>query len=248
MSTPFYPQDPNDPAETEDWSGPIVRESESDEPGSVAATHTTAYRGGMGDPAFGFLLATAISIGLTPLLPGSADLRYTLAWGVLAGVGVLSWLLGNTERIGQEQPENIFWGLGMGILVSAPFLLFFFDTFGSTARMIFPGMTAGTLLAYLVFVMPLAETLFFRGLLQQQLEFWIVGPLAAVWSSVLIFPVMWSELLEAPAVAVFIAVVILASNIMYSYVRERNGLAAAWIAQIVANLALFFLPFIASGG
>jgi hypothetical protein len=29
----------------------------------------------------------------------------------------------------------------------------------------------------------------------------------------------------------------------YSYVRQRNGLAAAWAAQIVVNLLVMFLPF-----
>src|SRR5215510_14631788 len=58
-----------------------------------------AYRGATSDPVFGNLIAIALSVGLTPLLPASADLRYTLAWGVLAGFGVLAWLLGNSARI-----------------------------------------------------------------------------------------------------------------------------------------------------
>ena len=127
------------------------------------------YRGSTNDPAFGFLLALAMCIGLIPLINnGNADLRYTIAWGVLAGVGVLSWLLGSLERIEQEVPENLGWGIGFGILVGAPFLLFGGSILQTAVRDIFPDYSAGTVLAYLVFVMPLAETLFFRGLLQQQ--------------------------------------------------------------------------------
>jgi hypothetical protein len=33
-------------------------------------------------------------------------------------------------------------------------------------------------------------------------------------------------------------------NLIYSYVRQRNGLAAAWICQIVANIVLLFLPLL----
>jgi hypothetical protein len=29
---------------------------------------------------------------------------------------------------------------------------------------------------------------------------------------------------------------------IYSYVRQRNGLAAAWLCQIVVNVVVLFLP------
>ncbi|MDQ7035845.1 MAG: hypothetical protein Q9P01_13725 [Anaerolineae bacterium] len=156
------------------------------------------YRSGNADPAFGFLLAIAVSIGLIPILPNNADLRYTLAWGALALVGVLSWLLGNADRIGQEKPDNILWGAGLGVMVSVPFVLFFSGIFGTAARLMFPALGKGTVLAYLMFVMPLAETLFFRGLLQRRLDFWIVGALSGLWSVILFFPVMWGEVQENP--------------------------------------------------
>lgn len=204
-----------------------------------------AYRGSTSDPLFGFLLAIAVSIGLTPILPASADLRYSLAWGALAAVGVLSWLLGsNMERIEQESVDNVVWGVSFGALFSLPFLLFFAGTFHNASRLLFPQMSAGTLLAFLVFVMPLGETLFFRGLLQRNTPFYITGGLAGLWSIILFFPVMWGEILSVPAVAFFIAVALFAMNLLYSYVRERNSLAAAWLCQICVNLVLFFLPHI----
>ncbi|MCU0511405.1 MAG: hypothetical protein MUE40_02430 [Anaerolineae bacterium] len=202
------------------------------------------YRGGTGDPAFGFLLALALSIGLTPMLPDNADLRYTLAWGALAAVGVLGWLLGSAERIEREEPENLLWGAGFGLLAGILFLLFGGDVLENAARLIFPGMTVGTLLALLVFVMPLAETLFFRGILQQHFEFYIVGLLAGLWNIILFFPVMWADLLRAPAVAIIISVALLTMNLLYSYIKERNGLAAAWVCQIVGLLVTVFIPFL----
>jgi len=204
----------------------------------------TLYRGGTGDPAFGFLLALALSVGLTPMLPQNADLRYTLAWGALAGVSIAGWLLGNADRIRQEEPEDVAWGIGFGLLAGTLFLLFGNDVLRSAAHLIFPNMQAGTLLAYLIFVAPLAETLFFRGLLQRMLDFWVVGLLAGVWNIILFFPVMWADVLKGPAVALVIAISFITMNLLYSYVRERNGLAAAWLCQIVGLLMTVFIPFL----
>ncbi len=226
---------------------PPLRPLETEHLPEETAPETT-YRGSGGDPIFGFLLALAVSIGLIPTLPGNADLRYTLAWGALAGVGVIAWLLGNAERIGQETPDNLAWGVGFGLMVSIPFALFFSGTFAAAAQLMFPGFGAGVVLAYLVFVMPVAETLFFRGLLQRQLDFYVVGGLGGLWSVLLFFPVMWGEILEAPIVGIFLAIALFSMSLMYSYVQDRNGLAASWIAQIVANFLLFFLPLLLGAG
>ena len=203
-------------------------------------------RGATSDPFFGFLLAIALSIGLIPLLPDHADLRYTLAWGTLAGISILAWLLGSTERISQERPENIAWGIIYGLMLGIPLLLFLRPILVPLSRQVFPEMSAGGLLAYLIFVMPIAETLFFRGLLQSQLVFWVIGLLAALWNMMLFFPVMWQSVLQFPAVAAVIAIVLLMMNMIYVYVRERNGLAAAWICQIVTNLIILYIPFLSA--
>ncbi|MDE2819353.1 MAG: CPBP family glutamic-type intramembrane protease [Chloroflexota bacterium] len=191
------------------------------------------------------MIAAALSVGLSPLLPDNADLRYTLAWGALSGVSVLSWLLGSMERIGHERPENIGWGLLYGLLLGIPFMVFLRQPFlePATAQM-FPGMTAGSLLAFLVFVMPISETLFFRGLLQKQLPFWVVGVLATLWNIVLFFPVMWQTVIRLHAVTAVIVIILLLMNMVFVYVRERNGLAAAWVCQIVANLVILYVPFL----
>src|SRR5690606_35403720 len=157
---------------------------------------------------------------------------------------VLAWLLGNMQRIQQDKPENLLWGIAFGIMVSVPFVIFFLSTFRGAARFIFPNFGAGTVLAYLVFVMPLAETLFFRGLMQRRLEFWIVGFLGGLWSVILFFPVMWGEIIQYVPVAIFLAIALFALNMTYSYVQERNGLAAAWLCQITASLILLFVPYL----
>ena len=52
------------------------------------------------------------------------------------------------------------------------------------------------------------------------------------------------EVTKFPAVAVIIGTALVMMNMIYAYVRQRNGLAAAWICQIVVNLILLFLPFV----
>jgi membrane protease YdiL (CAAX protease family) len=104
-------------------------------------------------------------------------------------------------------------------------------------------MPPGAVLAYLVFVMPLSETLFFRGLMQQSRTVWVVGGLSSLWSILLFVPMM--DISRFPMVAVIISVVLVVVNLVYSYVYQRSGLAAAWVCQIVVNLVLLFLPYFA---
>ena len=199
------------------------------------------YRGG--DLLLGYVIAIAVSIGFVPLLPDNVEFRYTLTWGILAGVSVLSWLLGSMERIGQERPDDLGWGVLYAVMLGIPFLVFLSQPLLSpVVDQFFPGMSPGSLLAFLVFVMPIAETLFFRGLVQDQLPFWIVGLLATFWNVILFMPVLGTSATEFMAVTFVIVILLLMMNLLYTYVRMRKGLAAAWICQIVANLIILYLP------
>lgn len=197
------------------------------------------YRGAAGDPLFGLLIAGAVSLGLAPTInSGGHDMRYTVVWGLLALFGVLSWLLGSGPRIEQDTPDNLAWGVAFGLILSIPLLAFGAGAMSETARLLFREMREGTLLAYLVFVMPVGETLFFRGVLQQNHRFWEVALYCTIFQFVLFFPLM--NVRYYPLV---VGVVMLMANTMYSYVRDRNGLAAAWLCQITVNLGLIFFPF-----
>lgn len=223
-----------------EFSPPIDDENEDD--GAIE------YRVTGSDPIFGYLIAMALCIGLTPLMPGNADLRLVLSWGVLAFFGVLAWLLGSTTRIDEEQPENLAWGIIFGLIVAAPLFLIGGDTLTTTAGLIFQTgigdtiqiLPRGVILALLVFVMPLGETLFFRGILQINRPFAVVGLLATVWSAALFLPAL--DVGRFPAVAILVGTALLMMNLIYSYVRQRNGLAAAWLCQIVVNMVLLFIP------
>ncbi len=208
------------------------------------------YRGTGSDPMFGYLIALALSFGLLPLIPDNADMRYTLTWGLLALMGVLAWLFGTTTRIGREKVEDVVWGAVLGLLISAPLLLVGGEVLTRTVHLMFQTgsgdavrtLPPGAALAYLLFVMPLAETLFFRGYMQQNRSVWLVGILGGVWSLFLFAPML--EIGAYPLVAVIIAILLVVINLIYSYVRERNGLAAAWVCQIVINFVLLFLAYL----
>jgi len=199
-----------------------------------------SLRGRSSDPAFGLVLGFAVSIGLAPL--GDPTLRYTLSWGVLAAFAVLSWLLGSLEPIGEEKPDTLVWGGGFGLLIGVPLMLFGGGTLTATVQRAFGMMTPGEMLAYILFVMPIAESLFFRGLLHGSRPFWMVALIASGWSIALYLPLL--DVGNYPLVAMVICVMLVMLNVMYGYVRNRNGLAAAWICQIVANLLVLFLPFV----
>lgn len=222
----YDPQEPDYIEETE----PHEDETAPEEP---------AYQGSASDPLFGLLLAGAVSVGLIPLVDTDADLRYTVAWGALALFAVAAWLLGTFPRIQRERPENLAWGLAFGLILGIPLLAFGSGVLDDITELMFPSMRPGTVLAYLIFVMPLGETLFFRGLMQQYRSFWEVGILATVWALILVFP-----LINSGPYPLIMAIILLMSNLLYGYVSGRNGLAAAWLSQITVNLLILFFPFI----
>lgn len=203
------------------------------------AEPTLEKRDTSGDAWFGLALAVAVSLGLAPLTGTDPDLRYTVTWGLLAGFGILAWLLGDFPRIEQEVPEDLAWGVALALILGIPLLAFSGNTLNDITGLMFHDLKPGTVLAYVVFVMPLAETLFFRGLLQQTVPFWQAALTATVWHLLLFFP-----LVNAGPFPLIVAIIMLMLNMMYGYVRTRNGLAAAWLCQITANLLLLFFPFI----
>jgi hypothetical protein len=222
---------------------------EEDEEGIAEPVRVT-YRATGSDPTFGFLVALALSVGLTPLIPANADLRYIIVWTVLGIFGVLAWLLGDTDRIEKEALENLIWGVVFGVILGAPLLFAGGDTLSTTVQLIFRtgidgeirNLPYGAVLAILVFAMPTAETLFFRGLMQHRRPFWLVGILSSVWSILLFFPMI--EVMRFPAIAFIIGTALTMMNLMYSYVRQRNGLAATWLCQITVNITLLFIPYL----
>jgi hypothetical protein len=220
-------------AEDEEWESPFAARQRRE---------PNARRSVTSDPVFGYLIALALCIGLMPVIPNDPALRYTVLWAVIAGFGVLAWLLGSSARVGTDTLENVSWGVIFALIIGVPFLIFGGSLLRQMAHLLFAGMTTGETLAYLIFVIPLAETLFFRGVLQESRPFWLVGLLSSLWSGLVFFPML--DIRRYPAVAVIIGTALVVMNMIYSYVRQRNGLAAAWLCQLTVNLLLLFLPLL----
>ncbi len=238
LGTPASPSQPMPPR-----AQALAEPAADDESDADAFDDSPRYRGASNDTTFGYLLALALAVGLSPLIgAGQAELRYTVAWSTLATFGVLAWLFGSSARVGQEKPENVLWGVSFGLILGVPLLAFGGSILSAAVDLLFGMMSVGTLLAYLIFVVPLSETLFFRGVMQEDRPFWMIGLMGALWSVVLFAPHL--DLLRFPFVTVVICAVLTMMNMTYSYVRQRNGLAAAWVCQVVVNVVLVFVPFI----
>ena len=78
--------------------------------------------------------------------------------------------------------------------------------------------------------------------MQQNRPFALVGILSSVWSMILFVPML--NVGTYPLIAVIICIILVMINLSYSYVRDRNGLAAAWVCQIVISFVLLFLPYL----
>ncbi|HML21231.1 MAG TPA: hypothetical protein PKD09_06270 [Aggregatilinea sp.] len=199
------------------------------------------------DPVFGYVMAMALSVGLTPI---DGDTRYILLWAFLALMGGTAFVLGSGTRKATD-PGDLIWGLALGGLSGGALMLVGGDTLAVTSERLFGASRQdNTLLITWVaqatlFVMPLAETLFFRGAMQRVHSFLTVSLLASLWSVLLFFPEL--DLGGSPAVAVVYGAVLVLLNFLYGYVNFRHGLAASLICQVTAGSLLLLAPMILTG-
>jgi hypothetical protein len=195
------------------------------------------------DPIFAYLLIISLAIGLAPL---DAMLRYAILWTLMSVLGAIAYLLGGVKSIREASLDDLVWGISFGFLSSFPFLLVFGPALGTITERMFdvedtPAIVMDTWVFMAVaFVIPLSESLFFRGGLQTVRSLPLTTLLATFWSAVLFFPHM--ELAGRETIGVIMLIVFSLLNFMYSYVRFRNGLAAAWLSQVVSYTLLWYFP------
>lgn len=195
------------------------------------------------DPIVGYLLAMALAVGL---LPVQANLRYVLLWTFMASMGTIAFLLGSGIRLKVSDPGNLVWGTGLGLLAGSGMILAGADTLATAGERIFgiEDEESTLLLTWIfqatAFVMPIAETLFFRGAMQRVHSIPVVALLATAWSMLMFFPNL--DLGDTPVVATVITVALALLNSLYSYVHMRHGLAASLFCQVTAGTLLLFVP------
>ncbi len=185
------------------------------------------------DPLYGYLIALALSLGLSPLAPG---VRYALLWTLLLAMGAGAYLLGGRARTEDAEPANLVWGIGFGLLIGLPAVALVSPALALTSRQLFPEMSDVAVYVMMVFALPLSETAFFRCAIQEWHGARTAGIAAGVWSLLLFVPG------RTPAEALAIGIMVFALSFAYTYVRQRNGLAAAWLCQMVVSVLLLFVP------
>ena len=195
------------------------------------------------DPVFAYMVIIALSIGLSPI---DASIRYVALWAALGGAGLVTYILGTNQRLSDTSVENMRAGLLFGLAIGIPFIVLFGSALQTVSDRMFNehGVPANIMDTWVFmavcFVMPAADSLFFRGAMQELRGPIVSGVLGTLWSIILFFPHM--ELGNASGVALVMVIVFTLLNFLYGYLRYRNGLAAAWIGQIVSGLCLWFLP------
>ena len=196
------------------------------------------------DPILALMVIGAVSIGLTPV---DAVIRYVLLWTMLGGAGLLAYTLGASQRITQTTLDDLMAGIGFGLGIGIPLLIALGSPLASISERMFeagedvPAKVMDTwVFMAVIFVQPAADSLFFRGAMQQFRNFALTAMLATLWTIALFFPHM--QLGDATGVAAMLAIFFTFLNFLYSYVRVRNGLAAAWVCQIIGGGLLWFFP------
>lgn len=195
------------------------------------------------DPVFGYILAMALSVGLMPV---QANTRYVILWAFLAAMGGIAFLLGSGIRLKVTDPGDLLWGVGFGLFTGGALMLVGADTLATVAERLFAGEETDNALLdtwifqATVFVMPVAESLFFRGAMQRVHGIPTVAMMASIWSMLMFFPHL--GLAETPVVGIVFGTAIVLLNFLYSYVNWRHGLAASFFCQIVAGSLLLLVP------
>jgi membrane protease YdiL (CAAX protease family) len=161
-------------------------------------------------------------------------------------MGGTAFLLGSGIRLKVNDPGDLLWGLGLGVFSGGALALVGVDTLAVASERLFnAGQPNNAVLDTWVFqatvvVMPLAETLFFRGAMQRVHPVPVVALLASAWSILMFFPNL--GLGETPVVGFVIGTALVLLNFLYSYVDFRNGLAASFLCQTTAGTMLLLLP------
>lgn len=185
------------------------------------------------DPIFALLLYLAVALG-TITLPITA--RYTILWSVLLLAGLILTLV--DRPVNPIRSLDIFWGMGLGLAFSIPFLLLNWTGLGITSAMLYPFDHWESLFIALILIAPLAESLFFRGVLQEKRGY-LISILGVGLSSILFF---WPALYQHPvnfAVAVLVTTVFAA---IYAFLKSSISLVAAVACQVILNLMIFMIP------
>lgn len=189
------------------------------------------------DPVYPFVLYLALTLG-TYLIGLTGLWRYTLLWTVLIALGVFFTLVDAPGDRLEMSSASLGWGVSFGLVFSLPLLILVRTGLSDMVGVLFAGFDVGVLFQSAVLISPVGESLFFRGAFQERrgLLASILG--AGLGGLALYWPATAGQPVFLLAVAIFTTVL----ATIYSFVRTRYGLAAAFICQMTVNLMLLFIP------
>ncbi len=189
------------------------------------------------DPVYPLLLFLALGVG-TFYIHLEPITRYTLLWTVLAALGAGLTLFNSRGTPRLIAAAGLGWGASFGLVFSLPLFILVGSGLAGLVGVLYPAIGPATLFQSLVFVGPLGETLFFRGALQERRGF-VASVLGAGLSGLIFY---WPATSQAPIylLAAGLFTTVLAG--VYSFIRTRYGLIAAYVCQVTVNLLLLFMP------
>jgi membrane protease YdiL (CAAX protease family) len=189
------------------------------------------------NPRLGFLLLVGVGLASVRL---SHPLRLSLLWMVLL---VLILLYAQSGRLkGDYSLLNVGRGALIGAVVALPFYLFARDFFYATASQLYSVVDLQVLLERAVFIVPLLEECYFRGVVQRERGL-VEGAVLFGLTQALYF---------ASAVDAYFAVIaavvlgMVLAGLLYGYLYKRYGLTASIAGHVAVNFVLFVLPALAT--
>jgi len=191
------------------------------------------------DPLYALALFLAAALG-TLFAIDNIEARYTTLWSMLVLLGGALTLIDSRRARRGVGALNLAWGIGYGVLIGGLLLAFVAQGLYATSRLLFPESryTLPALFQTLVLLGPLGETIFYRGVLQERRG--IIASIIGAGLGTLLF--YWPASGDAIGTVIAIVLFLTALAGLYSYIRQRYGLAAAFACQVTLNLMLFFIP------
>ena len=185
------------------------------------------------NPYLGFLLLAGIGVAT---LRVKHNVRLVLLW-----MGLLTLVLLYAER-GRLRANysllNLARGALVGIVAALPFYLLGRDFFYATASRLYGVDNILVLVERAVFLVPILEESFFRGIVQTERGL-LDGALLFGLAQALYFVPLVSEF---PAVIVVMVLGMILLGLLYGYLYERYGLTASTACHVAVNAVLLVLP------
>ena len=190
------------------------------------------------DPLYALALFLAAELGSFVIT--SPEMRYTVLWTILLGGGAVMTLVDSHRSRRGVSSGNLVWGVGIALVIGVLLLGFVGAGLRQASILLLPYATDAGVFQSMVLIAPLAETLFYRGVLQERRGL-VASTIGAGIGTLLLF---WPAGAAANALGSVIGISIFLTLLagLYGYIRQRFGLAASFACQVTLSCFLFFLP------